>query len=285
MKAEQKKTLSIAVAGIVLVIAILVFGTIWTGHRAQKDTAEVAHSVSQMYLDELAGRREQVVEDNLQKNIDTIDITLGMINGEDLSDLEHMRSYQRNIKKLFSLERFAFVDEDGMVYTADEGVRDDMDRYSFDYKTLDKPSITVENVTSSDKRIVIAVPIRDKNLSIDGEKLVVCFMEQDSEIMLKGISMETQDTEATFCNIYTSEGRSLCDTVLGEREYLNDVQVETEGEVTTFIYGGDAVLYESDENHFDVIALENGYASITPLQKDMTAYKAGDMLADWRIGK
>ena len=215
MKAEQKKTLSIAVAGIVLVIAILVFGTIWTGHRAQKDTAEVAHSVSQMYLDELAGRREQVVEDNLQKNIDTIDITLGMINGEDLSDLEHMRSYQRNIKKLFSLERFAFVDEDGMVYTADEGVRDDMDRYSFDYKTLDKPSITVENVTSSDKRIVIAVPIRDKNLSIDGEKLVVCFMEQDSEIMLKGISMETQDTEATFCNIYTSEGRSLCDTVLG----------------------------------------------------------------------
>ena len=183
MKAEQKKTLSIAVAGIVLVIAILVFGTIWTGHRAQKDTAEVAHSVSQMYLDELAGRREQVVEDNLQKNIDTIDITLGMINGEDLSDLEHMRSYQRNIKKLFSLERFAFVDEDGMVYTADEGVRDDMDRYSFDYKTLDKPSITVENVTSSDKRIVIAVPIRDKNLSIDGEKLVVCFMEQDSEIM------------------------------------------------------------------------------------------------------
>ena len=215
MKAEQKKTLSIAVAGIVLVIAILVFGTIWTGHRAQKDTAEVAHSVSQMYLDELAGRREQVVEDNLQKNIDTIDITLGMINGEDLSDLEHMRSYQRNIKKLFSLERFAFVDEDGMVYTADEGIRDDMDRYSFDYKTLDEPSITVEDVTSSDKRIVIAVPIRDKNLSIDGEKLVVCFMEQDSEIMLKGISMETQDTEATFCNIYTSEGRSLCDTVLG----------------------------------------------------------------------
>ena len=81
------------------------------------------------------------------------------------------------------------------------------------------------------------------------------------------------------------EIKGVCHTVLGEREYLNDVQVETEGEVTTFIYGGDAVLYESDENHFDVIALENGYASITPLQKDMTAYKAGDMLADWRIGK
>ena len=114
MKVGQKKTLSIAVAGIALVIAIIVLGTIWTGRRAQKDTEEVAHSVSQMYLDELAGRREQVVEDNLQKNIDTIDITLGMINHEDLSDLDHMRNYQRNIKKLFSLERFAFVDEDGI---------------------------------------------------------------------------------------------------------------------------------------------------------------------------
>ena len=215
MKVGQKKTLSIAVAGIALVIAIIVLGTIWTGRRAQKDTEEVAHSVSQMYLGELAGRREQVVEDNLQKNIDTIEITLGMIDGEDLSDLDHMRKYQSDIKTLFSLERFAFVDEDGMVYTADEGVRDDMDLYSFDYKTLHEPSITIKNVTSSDKRIVIAVPIRDKNLSINGKKLVVCFMEQDSAIMLRGIAMETQDTEATFCNIYTSEGRSLCDTVLG----------------------------------------------------------------------
>jgi 5'-nucleotidase len=88
-----------------------------------------------------------------------------------------------------------------------------------------------------------------------------------------------------FPDIPADEIKGVCNTVLGEREYLNDVQVETEGEVTTFIYGGDAVLYESDENHFDVIALENGYASITPLQKDMTEYKAGDMLADWRMRK
>ncbi len=81
------------------------------------------------------------------------------------------------------------------------------------------------------------------------------------------------------------EIKGVCYTVLGEREYINDVQVEEEGEVISFVYGGDPVLYESDENQYDVIALENGYATITPLQKDMTAYKAGGMLADWRIGK
>ncbi len=86
-------------------------------------------------------------------------------------------------------------------------------------------------------------------------------------------------------NLPADEIKGISNTIMGRREYINDVQVETEGEVTTFIYGGDPVLYESDENQFDVVALENGYASISALHKDMTAYEAGRMLADWRIGK
>ncbi len=99
--------------------------------------------------------------------------------------------------------------------------------------------------------------------------------EWDSDIM---ININTPD-------LPVDEIKGISNTILGRREYINDVQVETEGEVTTFIYGGDPVLYESDENQFDVVALENGYASISGLHKDMTAYEAGRMLADWRIGK
>ena len=97
----------------------------------------------------------------------------------------------------------------------------------------------------------------------------------DSEFV---ININTPDLPA-------DEIKGISNTIMGRREYINDVQVETEGEVTTFIYGGDPVLYESDENQFDVVALENGYASISALHKDMTAYEAGRMLADWRIGK
>ncbi|MCR4838447.1 MAG: response regulator [Eubacterium sp.] len=46
---------------------ILIFGTLWMGSRAAKDSADAVHSVSLLYLDELAGRREQVVEKNLQE--------------------------------------------------------------------------------------------------------------------------------------------------------------------------------------------------------------------------
>ncbi len=215
MTAETKKALPIALAGIAIVIAIMIFGTIWTGRKAQKDTSGVAHSVSQMYLDELAGRRAQVVEDNLDQSIETINIALDMIEDEDFQDLSHMRAYQREMKQLFHLDRFAFVGSDGSVYTADEGITHDVQDYSFDYKTLQDSSITVKNLKSKDKKVVIAVPISNRQLTIDGKTLVVCFEEIAAEEMLKGISMATQGTKATFSNIYTSDGVSLCDTVLG----------------------------------------------------------------------
>ncbi len=97
----------------------------------------------------------------------------------------------------------------------------------------------------------------------------------DTDVM---ININTPDLPA-------DEIKGVCYTVLGEREYINDVREESEGEIMTFVYGGDAVLYESEDNQYDVIAIENGYASITPLHRDMTAYKARDILADWRIGK
>ncbi|MBQ1334884.1 MAG: hypothetical protein IIY34_05990 [Clostridia bacterium] len=166
---EQRKrsymTARIAVIGGILVLVILILGTLWTGRSAQRDTAEAVRSVSMLYLDELAGRREQVVENNLQDNINVINIALGLIDAEDLSDLEHMRAYQRNIKRLFKLERFAFVDEDGLIYTADEGITSDIDQYSFDYKTMAKPDISIKNLESRNKRVVIAVPIRYRGIS------------------------------------------------------------------------------------------------------------------------
>ncbi|MBR3107321.1 MAG: hypothetical protein IKH30_09075 [Clostridia bacterium] len=92
------------------------------GRIAHRDTSEAARSVSLLYLEELAGRREQVVEDNLNDSVNAVQIALGLMDENDLSDLDHLRSYQRKIKQLFSLERFAFVDEDGLVYTADDGI-------------------------------------------------------------------------------------------------------------------------------------------------------------------
>ena len=214
-KQHNTRTAAVAVTGIVILALILIGGTFLTARQASQDTEDAARSVSLLYLDELAGRREQVVEDNLKDTISDIGSAVSLLSREDLSSLERMREYQRKMKQLFNLERFAFVDTDGLIYTADEGVRNEMDRYAFDHLALTGPEILTRTGEEGKRTVVIAIPIRDRNCFIDGKQLVACFMEQEMSVMLQGVSMSSRESDATFCNLYTSEGTALTDTVLG----------------------------------------------------------------------
>ena len=107
---------------------------------------------------------------------------------------------------MFSLERFAFVDSEGLIYTS-SGIQNDIDQYQFDYRTISEPEIYVKNEGSEDKQVVIAVPV--DSIPFNGEKLAACFMEIDMKVMLQGVSMQAQNTEVTFCNIYTGDGVAL----------------------------------------------------------------------------
>ena len=93
MDNRKKTTTMTAILGGVVLVLILVFGSIWTGRSARTDTESAVHSVSLLYLDELAGRREQVVAGNMQEKIDVIETALDMMTEEDLSDPEHLQAY------------------------------------------------------------------------------------------------------------------------------------------------------------------------------------------------
>ena len=207
---KNRTTLIAAVGGIALLI-ILVFGTIWVGHSARTDTESAVRSVSLLYLGELAGRREQVVAENMRKKIDVIDTALELMTADDLRDTAHLQAYQAKMKRLFVLEKFAFVDADGLIYTS-TGTQNDIDQYQFDHRTLAGPEISIKNLERGDKKVIIAVPV---SMSFQGKDLVVCFMEIDMREMLAGVSMDAQESGATFCNIYTDGGVALTDTVLG----------------------------------------------------------------------
>lgn len=75
-------------------------------------------------------------------------------------------------------------------------------------------------------------------------------------------------------------------TVVGEREYTNDIQrIGTDGQKALYRYGGQPVIYTNMPYTIDVVAIQNGYASITPLHSDLTAHRASGLLEEWRIGK
>ena len=197
MKKTGKNSMApIVVAGIAIVALILIVGTIWMGQSAKKSTETAVHAVSLLYLNELAGRREQVVESTLQDKSEVIRVAVSLMSEEDLRDAEHLQAYQARMKRLFRLDKFAFVDRNGLIYTS-QGTQTNIGDYRFDYKTLNQPEISVLNPKSKDKKAIIAVPIAP--LAFNGEELTVCFMEIDMAEMLSGVSMELQNTDATFC--------------------------------------------------------------------------------------
>ena len=208
---RKNSTTAIAVIGSMMLAIMLVVGTMWTGARSRRDTEEAVCSVSLLYLDELAGRREQVVENNLREKIQTIRVAIDLMTDEDLSDKAHLEAYQTRMKQLYHLDKFAFVDTDGLIYTS-TGTQSDIEEYSFDYHTLAEPEISIYHPESADKRVIIAVPA---SIPFMGKTLSVCFMAIDMQEMLSGVSLTTNTGNATFCNIYTESGSALTDSVLG----------------------------------------------------------------------
>ena len=211
-KRDNKKSIQIMLIGSLIVAFVLIAGTYWTGKKASKDTETAVRNVSLLYLDELAGRREQVVASKLDDYISDMDIAIGLLSKDDLSSVESLQAYQLHMKQLYGLEKFAFVDEDGLIYTS-RGTRTDIDQYNFDYSNLHEPKISVKNMKGNDKKVIVAVPV--DRLPFEGKCLVACFMEIDMDYMLGNISLQADLNNTTFCNIYDSEGDSLTNMVLG----------------------------------------------------------------------
>ncbi len=189
---------------------IFIIGSIWIGKSARADAESASHTVSLMYLDELAARREQVVEIDLRNRFSNMENALQLMEEDDLMDLEHLQAYQSKMKQLFTLEKFAFVDNNGVIYTS-TGLQDDIGNYSFDYRTIERAEVSVKNLDGLQKKVIIAMPV-DKHLN--DVELVASFMEIDIKEFLDDISVESQADEFTICNIYTSDGYPLNNAVL-----------------------------------------------------------------------
>ena len=213
-KGKKSRIVPVAVLVAVIVAAVLILGTLSMGRSAKQATDEAVRSVSMFYLDELVGRREQVVHTNLQNSISDMKNAISIMTDEDLKDAEHLSAFQARMKTLYGLDKFAFVDEDGLIYTA-LGLRHNIDVYDFDYKTLSKPEISIKGLESKDKnkKAIIAIPVKD--MSLGGKSLKACFIERDMHKLLDGLSLQSDSNEATFCNIYTGKGVALSDMVLG----------------------------------------------------------------------
>ncbi len=209
---SSNNTMKIALLGSLIVAIILIAGTYLAGRTAKSDAETAVRNVSLLYLDELAGRREQVVSSTLNGYIKNMDVALGLMEKEDYASIGALQAYQVRMKQLYGLEKFAFVDENGLIYTS-RGTRTDIDQYAFDYLTLSEPEISLKKTRGESKKAVIATPV--DSLPFENTHLLVCFMEISMDKLIESVSLQSNSNSTTFCNLYTSEGDTLSNAVLG----------------------------------------------------------------------
>ena len=268
----QNKMLFAAMAGGIAVALILVIGTAWMGRSASQGTVKAVSSVSLLYLDELAGRRKRVVEDALKSNISKIKIATSLLEENDLKDVEHLKAFQSKMKQLFGLEKFAFVDTEGLIYTS-LGIQTDISRYRFNHKTLSGPEISLKDLGNKERKAIIAVPV---DIPFNGGKLTICFMEIDMNRLLANLSMISQKDNVTFTNIYSRDGYSLSNQVLGGQAIEHSL-FDAMRKATL------AKGYEIDTIMQDFSSQKKGVVSLTYDDVEETLYYVPIEGTDWML--
>ncbi len=207
----NKGFLYTAIIGSVLVMAILAFSTIWASKKTASTMDEAVSAVSSFYLEAMANHRAGTIDNLINSNFEHMDKALAVIKDEDIRNQEELRNILGHIRSLLSLNRFALVDEDNIVYTRfttyTGGSR-------YDFLSSDKLNgrvISTVYMYGSSKQLCLAIPT--DGLVIMGKPFKACFVQID----IKDISdlLLLEDTDDTYCALYMKNGGSLSDTDLG----------------------------------------------------------------------
>ena len=226
---QERQTVASAVWGGLIVAAILLITTVWVAASAQSSTNEAVARVSEFYLDELAGRRALVVSEELNTNFDHMDRAMSILDSSDLESQASLREFLGRVQQLYGVNRFALVDENGIVYTQ-HSTTSGLSRYPFLAQELTEPVISMSNLYGARKQVVLATPV--EGISFQGAQIKVCFTQINIADMLSSLTLQGDENE-TYCSLYHRSGESLTGNAFGYLsaghnllEALKDAQME-----------------------------------------------------------
>ena len=208
---QRKQTIVFAIVGGIMIAAILLITTVWVSGSARVGTRQAVDRVSEFYLEELAGRRAQVVSEELTNNFLQMERALQVIEKSDLESQEALRSFLRKEKKLYGVDKFVLVDENGMVYT-EHSTSSGISKYEFLSEELKEPVIRIIDLYGTTKQAVLAMPV--EGISFQGVQMEVCFTQLNLDEMLSALTLRTNSNE-TYCNLYYCNGESLTNDAFG----------------------------------------------------------------------
>ena len=240
----------LAVIGILLVILVITAATLWMSAGARNATDQAVSTVSTFYLEELAGRRSQVVSRFFESQAEQMQRAVDLMDDRVLSSQDALRQYIGNVESLYGLGLFAVVDEDNVVYTKQTTYMGGS-RYEFlSGEQAGKMTITTSSVYGAGKQICQAVPIHDRTFL--GKKLKTCFIEIKMEDIVSLLAFDTEDNGTHF-SLYYRNGVNLTGLDFGpvgkKSNLIQEMRTYLTGDQWT-VLSGQFTNEEAGEVHF-----------------------------------
>lgn len=200
-----------ALIGSLLIMAMLVFNTVYYSRQTYSATSEAVSAVSSFYLDEMADRRAKIITGQTDNTFEQMEKAIEFIKEENIGSQEELRITIGKLRSLLSLNRFALVDEDNTVYTQYTTYTGGS-RHSFlaKEKMADREVSTV-SIYGSSRQLCLAAAVH--GLTIMDRPVKACFVQIDMKDVTELLSPD--DHEKIYFALYSGNGANLSQTELG----------------------------------------------------------------------
>ena len=200
-----------AVIGSLLIVALVTAFAVWASNQTMLKTEEAVSAISRFYLETMADHRAQTVSNQINNEFNEMEKALDFIREEKIESQEELRETLGRIKNLLSLNRFALVDQDDVVYTQ-YTTYTGRSRHEFlsEEKMKDRMISTVSLYDSS-KELCLAIPASD--LTIMGKPFKACFIQIEIKDIIELLTEDDQGR--TYFALYSKKGSNLSGTRLG----------------------------------------------------------------------
>lgn len=226
-KLTEKAVTITAAIGSVLIMVTVIANTYWASKQAVSSTNQAVSAVSAFYLESMADRRSKTIANLINNNFDYMEKAVMVIDSEKIESQEDLRAAIGRMKNLLSLNRFALVDEDDIVYTQYTTYTGGSRHPFLAKKTLDGRMISTVFRYGSSKDLCLAIPV---DIKIMGKQFKACFVQIDINDIVNLLAFDDQGS--THFALYSTNGGNISETELGTLIGTQNIFDATKGNVS-----------------------------------------------------
>ncbi|MCR4849628.1 MAG: diguanylate cyclase [Lachnospiraceae bacterium] len=200
-----------AIIGGILLMTMVIINTYISYEQTVTATNEAVSEVSSFYLEAMADRRAKTITNLINSNFEQMEKAVDYINSAKIGSKKELRATIGDLKALLSLNRFALVDNDNIVYTQYTTYTGRSRHPFLSEDKMDERSVSTVSLYGSSKQLCLAAPTPD--FTIEGKHYKASFVQIDIRDIVDLLAFD--DEGRTYFGLYSKNGENLSDTELG----------------------------------------------------------------------